>query len=391
MKDELNKIKIRVYWLFPVNKRQFLIAYGLFTFTFLTLAIVFLFVEIPYNNESGDFTKFMSRNFSLVWILSLFWIIIEGQFFWQKFTRKQMSLIEQQRDRIREFNEELKTRNEEIISQRDEIEAQNFILSDQKEQILLQQTEIMDSIRYAFRIQTAILPPAYNVSDCLKEGFILYLPKAVVSGDFYFVERLENKVVVAAVDCTGHGVPGAMMSVIGYNLLNQAVKLQHILNPAEILSFLDNGVTEILRQTNNESGVKDGMDITVCVFEEGSTTVEIAGAYNPAYVVSNGELSEIKADKLPIGVNVDGKVDNYTCHTLNLKKGDMVYLFSDGYADQFGGPLGKKFKYKSLREMLVSYSNLNTIEQKEKYTARFNDWKGSLEQVDDVLLIGIRI
>lgn len=386
-----SNIKIKIYWLFPVNKKQFVIAYSIFIFVFLFLAVFFLFYEVPVQPEVGAFLRFISSNFSLVWMFFLVWMLIEGQFFWHKFTRRQMQFISEQRDQIQQINEELKTRNEEIISQRDEIEAQNLTLTDQKEHIMRQQTEIMDSIRYAFRIQTAILPPLYHITNCLPDSFILYLPKAVVSGDFYFVEKVGNKTVVAAVDCTGHGVPGAMMSVIGYNLLNQAVKMHHLSDPAEILGFLDSGVTEILRQAHGESGVNDGMDLTVCVVEEGSRTVKIAGAYNAAYVVAGGEFTEVKVDKFPIGVNYDGNVDQYTTHTLELLPGDMVYLFSDGYADQFGGPKGKKFKYKSLRDLMMKVYMLPPTEQKQEFESQFRRWQGSQEQVDDVLLIGIRV
>ncbi len=251
--------------------------------------------------------------------------------------------------------------------------------------------ELSDSITYAERIQSAIMPPISQVKNALPKSFILYLPKDVVSGDFYFVDKYKNYSVFAAVDCTGHGVPGALMSVVGFNYIHQALTEQGITNPAKILSFLDKGVNDRLRQTGGESGVNDGMDLGLCTLDNTTNELQYAGAYNPVYIVQDGKLKEIKADKYPIGVNTDGVVDVYTNHVVKLKKGDCVYLSSDGYADQFGGPKGKKFKYKQLRELLVSISHLPMPEQKQKLLSIFRKWQGEEEQVDDVLIIGVRV
>lgn len=251
--------------------------------------------------------------------------------------------------------------------------------------------DLLDSIKYAYRIQTAISPPDYLVKELLPDSFILYKPKDVVSGDFYFVSKFHDKVVVAAVDCTGHGVPGALMSVIGYNWLMQGVRENHINTPGELLSYLDEGVNETLRQTADESGVKDSMDLAVCSIDYKTSTVTYAGAYNPFYYVHKGELNEIKADKLPIGVNEDGVVDIYTDHKIKLDKGDTVYIFSDGYADQFGGPHSKKFKYKQLKEKILAVQDKSMNEQKKQLEKILDDWRGIEEQIDDILVIGVKI
>ncbi len=251
--------------------------------------------------------------------------------------------------------------------------------------------DLLDSIRYAYRIQTAIAPPEYLVNELLPEHFILYLPKDVVSGDFYFVSEFKDKVLFAAVDCTGHGVPGALMSVIGFNGLIQGVQSDKINTPAELLSFLDEYVNDVLRQTHDESGVKDSMDLAVCTVDFKKKEVMYAGAYNPLYYVKNNELFEIKADKLPIGVNIDGVVDIYTNHVIQLDKGDSVYIFSDGYADQFGGPKIKKFKYRQLKDLILSVQGKTMPEQGEILKKTLIEWQGDEEQIDDILVMGVRL
>ncbi|MCF6366418.1 MAG: SpoIIE family protein phosphatase [Bacteroidales bacterium] len=251
--------------------------------------------------------------------------------------------------------------------------------------------DLLDSIRYAYRIQTAIAPPKYLVDKLLPKHFILYMPKDVVSGDFYFVSEFKNKVLFAAVDCTGHGVPGALMSVIGFNGLIQGVGKDSVNTPGEILSFLDEYVNDVLRQTHDESGVKDSMDLAVCTVDFEKKEVMYAGAYNPMYYVKNGELIEIKADKLPIGVNVDGVVDIFTDHIVQLDEGDTVYIFSDGYADQFGGPRNKKFKYTQLKDVIMSVQSKPMKEQGEILKNKLIEWQGNEDQIDDILIMGVQM
>jgi serine phosphatase RsbU (regulator of sigma subunit) len=265
------------------------------------------------------------------------------------------------------------------------------VLANKNKEITHQKDEITDSINYAKRIQDSILAPMHIVKQVIPESFILYLPKDVVSGDFYWVEEEGGQRIFASVDCTGHGVPGALMSVVGFNLLNRAVKEMHLTKPSDILRELDYGVNKLLRQSDSENTVKDGMDISLCSYHPETRMLQYAGAFNPLYIVRNGELSQVKADKSPIGVNVDGVVDSYTNHEIAMLPGDMVYLFSDGYADQFGGPAGKKYKYNKLRELLVSISSKTVDEQQRALHGEFDSWKGHLEQVDDVLMIGLRI
>jgi serine phosphatase RsbU (regulator of sigma subunit)/tetratricopeptide (TPR) repeat protein len=284
----------------------------------------------------------------------------------------------------------------------------NKLLEHQNQEILLQKKEITDSINYAKKIQLSIQPPEEMVRRLLPNCFIFYKPKDVVSGDFYWLEEKNGLVMFAAVDCTGHGVPGAMMSVVGLNLLNQAVNEKGLTVPSEILQHLDKGVTDTLRQTAGADTVKDGMDLSLCALDPKTNILQYSGAFNnlwlvrknisssyiasgPNEVFFENDLLEIKADKFPIGSNLDGIADNYTNHTLQLQKDDCVYLYSDGFADQFGGPKGKKFKYNALKKLLISAHHLQPSEQREKLAQAFNDWKGNLEQVDDILVIGVKI
>ncbi len=272
-----------------------------------------------------------------------------------------------------------------------QLTVSNNAFRSQKEELENHKKEITDSINYAKRIQESILPPESYWKNCLPESFIFYRPKDIVSGDFYWIEQRNDTVCFSAVDCTGHGVPGALMSVVGFNLLTQAVNEMGLLVPSEILKHLDEGVTKTLRQSGDGKGVKDGMDLSLCSLNLKTHELQYAGAYNSLYYVVDGVLKEVKSDKFPIGVNIDGKVDNYTNHVISLKKGDCVYLFSDGYADQFGGPKGKKFKYNQLKELLQKNYLLPIDDQKEKLAQAFDSWKGELEQVDDVVIIGLRI
>ncbi len=285
-------------------------------------------------------------------------------------------------------NKELKQKVADLEHQ---LEDALFRLDEEHHELLESKKDMTDSITYAKRIQQAIMAPIPRVEKMMGDAFVLYLPKDVVSGDFYFVEQKDDEIFFSAVDCTGHGVPGALMSVVGFNYLHQAIMEKGITEPAKILSFLDEGVNERLRQTGGESGVKDGMDLGLCSYNAKTKVLQYAGAYNPLYLVTKNGIIETKADKLPIGMNDDGEVDIYTNHTFELESGDCVYLFSDGYADQFGGPRGKKFKYKQLRDILVEMKDLPMDQQKIQLKQKFDDWMENESQIDDVLIMGIRV
>ena len=237
--------------------------------------------------------------------------------------------------------------NEIITQQKHEVEQQ-------KEIIELKSKEVVDSINYAKRIQEAILPPENLIRQQLPNSFVLYMPKDIVSGDFYWVEPWGSKILFAAVDSTGHGVPGALMSIIGYNLLGKALNELGLSRPALVLNSLSKGIGKTLRQTGGDSEVKDGMDIALCALDTKTLMLEYAGAFNPLYILREGKLIEIQSDKIPIGTYMDGEFKNYTNHEIQLQRGDTIYIFTDGYADQFGGEKGKKLKYKAMQQLFLS-------------------------------------
>jgi len=268
--------------------------------------------------------------------------------------------------------------NTTIQSQKKEVELKSSSL-----EVALK--NINDSIAYSKRIQNAILPPLRIVKSYLKDSFILYKPKDIVAGDFYWMEQKDGKILFAAADCTGHGVPGAMMSVVCNNALNRSVREHGLTNPGDILNKTREIVVEEFEKSDEE--VKDGMDIALCSIK--NMTLEYAGAHNPLWIIRNKTLIEIKGDKQPVGQFFKHKP--FTSHTMDLKKGDVIYIFSDGYADQFGGENGKKFKIKALKNLLLSIQNKSMDEQKTFIDNHFKAWKGDLEQLDDVCFIGVKI
>ena len=278
----------------------------------------------------------------------------------------------------------LEEKNKIIEEQKQTVEHQKHIVEEQNK-------DITDSIRYAERIQSAILPPEKLWHSLFPQSFVFYKPKDILSGDFYWIEQKGDLVFVAAADCTGHGVPGALISIVNYNLLNKAVLEKDLTNPADILNYVNQQLTVALHQTFQESSVKDGMDIALCVLNTKTFELQYAGANNPIYIIQNKDLVQLNADKFPVGAFVDEQVQSFVSKQMQLQKGDLIYLFSDGYADQFGGDKGKKFKYKQLKDILLEHQNLPMTKQLSILEERFENWKGKLEQVDDVLVIGIRV
>lgn len=261
------------------------------------------------------------------------------------------------------------------------------VTNQQKIVIEEKQKEITDSITYAKRIQEAILPPESIIKNLLPNSFFLYKPKDIVSGDFYWLEQKDNEILFAAVDCTGHGVPGAFVSIVGHNGLTRSINEFGLTQPAQILNKLNELVEETLRQKDNE--VRDGMDISLCSIDFSNNQLQYAGANNPLYLVRNGEILITKADKQPIGGTGENKT--FTNHTIELQKDDSIYIFSDGFADQFGGLKDKKYGYAQFRKLLLSIQDKPMLEQLNSLDTEFNNWKGETEQLDDVCVIGVRI
>jgi serine phosphatase RsbU (regulator of sigma subunit)/Tfp pilus assembly protein PilF len=263
----------------------------------------------------------------------------------------------------------------------------NLLINEQKLEVEEKNQEITDSITYAKRIQEAILPPRTELNKYLKNGFVLYKPKDIVAGDFYWMEVIDDLVLFAAADCTGHGVPGAMVSVVCNGALNRAVREFGLREPAQILNKVRELVIETFEKSKDD--VKDGMDIALCALDFKTRKMSYAGANNSLYIISDDKLKEIKADKQPIGIYVTS--DPFTNNEIELQSGDSIYIFTDGFADQFGGPKGKKFKYEPFRQLLMRHKDKSMDTQNEILSKSFEDWKGDMEQVDDVCIIGVKV
>lgn len=280
---------------------------------------------------------------------------------------------------LRKSNQELKEK-EQIAKQ----------IAKQKEELSIKNKSITDSIIYAKRIQEALMPTMPFFKGILPGSFILYKPKDIVSGDFYWINERNNKIFVAVVDCTGHGVPGAFMSIIGFELLRNITDEQGIEDPDKILKQLNNGVANTFGKSAKKAKIKDGMDIALCVIDKNKSVLEFSGAFRPLYMIRNNKIEEIRGDRFSVGLLEQGENSEISKTTIKLEKNDIFYIFSDGYADQFGGPEGKKYKYRRFRHLLLTIHKLPLDQQLTYFDRSFEDWKGEHEQVDDVLILGFR-
>jgi serine phosphatase RsbU (regulator of sigma subunit) len=267
------------------------------------------------------------------------------------------------------------------------LEEKNIKITAQRDQIAYQKKHITDSIHYAQKIQRAILPSLELFTDDL-DHFVLFKPRDIVSGDFYWVDKVDNKQVIIAADCTGHGVPGAFMSMLGVSLLNEIIKNRNVIAPHEILNGLRSMVIDSLRQAHAGTEIKDGMDMTVAVIDFDHDKLYVSGANNPLYHIRNGELTQYKADKMPVAIHE--VMEDFHLETIDLIKGDTFYIFSDGYVDQFGGPKQKKFLSKNFRTLLLEIQGLDMIDQGKRLDEVFEQYRADVEQVDDVVVIGVR-
>lgn len=283
----------------------------------------------------------------------------------------------------------IKYAEKQIQQQNDEIQTQRDFALKQRDEISVQKQEIIDSIIYAKRIQTAILPSKKIIDNILPEYFILYKPRDIVSGDFYWVQKKDKKVIIAVADCTGHGVPGAFMSIIGVSFINEIVNVKNIVQPNEILDNLKNRIINSLQQSNRDDSIRDGMDMSVCVIDYENNILNYAGANNPIYIVRDDELIEVSPDNMPVSIykNINKP---FTNHKIKLNKGDLIYMFTDGYADQFGGEKAKKFKYRKFKQLFLQNREAGMFEQKIILDKTIERWAGDLEQVDDILVMGVR-
>ncbi len=305
-------------------------------------------------------------------------------------TRRQKRIIEEKNILLNEKNEEISAQSEEIASQRDNLEVMNTEITLQRDKIAAQHNEITASINYASRIQKAMLPSQEIIAKNFPEYFVLYRPCQIVSGDFYWFKQVKNILYVVAADCTGHGIPGAFMSMLGLSLLNETISPRDVNPPHETLNELRKRLKKTLHQTGEKGEQQDGMDIALCMIDLETKTVQFSGAYNPFFLIRNNELTIVKGDRMPIGVYPRDN-ESFTVKEIQLQPNDTFYIFSDGYVAQNGDEKNEKFKLSRFKDALLSIQNKSMLEQKEILENTFDRWKGNQDQVDDILVVGVRV
>ncbi len=343
--------------------------------------------SLPLNNEMRLFVhqnnefieKRAAKYVKPILLFGMIITVIVGLFTYLTADR----IVNQYESKIEIQNNELKNALEEIRLQKQEIEIKNTELEKQKK-------EITDSIQYAKRIQQAALPSKKLGKDIIEEHFILFMPRDIVSGDFYWYHELENHVVITAVDCTGHGVPGAFMSMLGLTFLNEIVVEKGICDAGEVLNQMREKIVHALGQREEDRTTSDGMDMALCIIEKGTKKMQFAGAFSQVICVRDDKVIELKGDRMPVGIY--GRMETgFNTHELQLQSKDMLYLFSDGYADQFGGKNGRKFLIKNFRQLLLEIRTLSLGQQKDVLQMTLQKWQGNRAQIDDILVIGVKI
>lgn len=364
----------------------------------MELELVKLDAEIKHLKASNELEKRRKRYILMLSIAVILIGVVAFQLYLYRL--KRMS-----NHKLKRANTTIKEKNDELQLQYDKINSQNKEISLQRDKIKEINTEITDSINYAKYIQQAILPNADEIKSNFDDYFLVFKPKNIVSGDFYWAGSAGGKHIVAVADCTGHGVPGAFMSMLGMTLLNEIVVENEIADSAQILNKLRNEVIHSLHQSGQVGEQHDGMDIAVCVLDYQRKTVQFSGANNPLYVARGKSLPpientvcyasasaciyELKCDRMPVCIY--DRMDDFSSETFSYEQGDMIYLFSDGYADQFGGENNKKLKYKGFKNILLNCYNMSAKEQQKTLDEAFEKWKGAYKQIDDVIIMGIRL
>lgn len=309
-------------------------------------------------------------------VIFLVVFLLIGSYFYMQSIHKQFNAENHK------LTEKLSERSYNVMMQKWDLERRNLSISQQNR-------EIMESLHYAQNIQNAILPKAEKLRSWFSDSFVYYRPKHVVSGDFYFFEKYEGNYYIAAADCTGHGVAGAFMSMLGSSLLKQIIVENNITDPSEILIQLNRRVLEALRQAETSS--HGGMDIILCRMNESKTQLTYSGANRPVLLIRNYEELYYRGDKTPIGGFFPEENRKFTSTTIDLKKNDRLYMYTDGYADQFGGPEGKKLMSKKFKEILMNIHESSMDSQLHTIDNYIQNWRGKFEQVDDLLVIGIHV
>lgn len=320
------------------------------------------------------------------------WQMSETVYKEKKKVDEQVEQLQTEKEKLESEKKKVDEKVKKLWSQSTAIHKEKERINEIKIEIEHKHKEVMDSVNYAKRIQEAILPDKREIAEKLRNSFILFKPRDIVSGDFYWFSYQDGKSIIAAVDCTGHGVPGAFMSMIGNTILNQIVNERGITDPAQILNKLNEEINNALKQTQQDSDSRDGMDLAICSFEESPSGISMCygGANRPLYYIKEGVLEEIKADKFPIG-GLDYDVPKiFTTHTFQMKAGETIYISTDGFADQFS-PDDKKLMTRKFKELLVGLQDKPMDEQRNFLDIFIDNWRGNTEQTDDILVIGIKV
>ncbi len=379
----------RLYYLNPYLKGVIIFSLILIVGTILlTVAPGANFLHLPVYN--GAMVNLYALGLALVIMITITLHAYRNQKAVHLLNRDLEHKVEERTSELQERNYELIATEEELLAQQEELLSQTELLENQNVQLAHKQKEINESIRYAQRIQAAILPNIGGTSDDFTENFIFYQPRDVVSGDFYWHHQVGHKYFIAVGDCTGHSIPGAFMSIIGNDLLDSIIIRDKVHYPAQILTRMNNKI-KVKLDGDNIYGVQDGMDIALVVIDAQAQTLEFAGAMRPLYIFNQDGFTEIKGDRLPVTSSATfANGVQYSAYTLPFTYGDSFYLFTDGFVDQFGGERNKKFMSKRLKSLLHEINPLPMAEQKIILEREFNKWKGNHEQVDDVLFWGLR-
>jgi serine phosphatase RsbU (regulator of sigma subunit) len=285
-------------------------------------------------------------------------------------------LRDQNRKLIESLKEANQTLEQKVIERTQKIEAQN--------------REITCSMHYASRIQHALLPPVEDLKKLLPAYFVLSKPRDIVSGDYYWLASKDEKVIIAVADCTGHGIPGAFMSILGVAFLNEIVNKAVTIRANEILNQLCGQVIKSLHQTGKSDETRDGMEMGLCVIDFGKNKLQYSGAFRPLYLIRDNELKELKGDNMPIGI-YEQEDQSFSNSEILFKKNDIIYLFTDGYVDQLGGGERKTFRSENFKKLLIDIHNKPMHEQKKALEKKYEEWRGEIDQVDDILIVGIRM
>ncbi|MBL0047768.1 MAG: SpoIIE family protein phosphatase [Bacteroidetes bacterium] len=397
--DEIRMVSLFfsiIVLVFMLSHSNFITSIAITVFFAITYTII-SYICINFLGQKGVFSEqlfyviiFVPTGFYISWMSEAYRRQLHKARASEKATESARSELQKIFNELRANEIEIENKNSALQTKQIEIERINISLNEANNEVYRKNIELTDSINYARYIQKAIVPGQQIIKQNFPDSFVFLKPKDIVSGDFCWTWQKDNFACIVAADCTGHGVPGAMLSMIGVSLLNEIVNVNNALRPNFILEILKMRLINLFRYEKN-GAFKDGIELALCCVDFSTNKLYFSGSNNPLYLISDGKLRIVKADPMPIGNHTYTINKEFTKHVIDIKSGDSFYIFSDGFADQFGGPKGKKYLYKRMQELFVQHHHLPAEEQRKKIIQEFYEWKGKEEQVDDVLVIGVRL